>query len=87
MARRLVTISISIALWVTGALLLVGSAGFLFTAVLHRIGSEGWAMSAMLALGLGAAGALTGGLGGWLVSSGWGATNDEEDLNDTMWLG
>ena len=89
MARRIATLISAVMLWILAALLLAGSAGFLFAALVHPLGSEGWRTSATVGAGLILAGALVTGIGAWVVGAGAGhAPDDTTSLDhDTMWLG
>ena len=61
------------------------SAGFLFSAMLHRFGTHDWMTFTAIALGLAAAGAVTIGSGVWLAF-GVGRAGDLEPDDDAMWL-
>ena len=56
MARRLVAISLALVLWAIGGLLLFAAAGSLLSTMVHHVGSDGWLISALLAIGLGVVG-------------------------------
>lgn len=87
MTRRCLTITTTFGLWCVGGLLLSGSAAFLFSAMLHRFGTDGWFMSTFCALGLGGAGSLAVGIGWWLTHRARGPAQDEAFISDdAMWL-
>ncbi|MGZ8581229.1 MAG: hypothetical protein ACXWW9_08095 [Actinomycetota bacterium] len=86
MARRLIAISLALSLWAIGGLLLFVAAGFLFSTMVHHVGSDGWLTSALLAIALGVLGAVIGGMGAWLIASGRTAGPDEIEADDeAMW--
>ena len=87
MARRVAGIVTAIGLWSMGAVLLVGAAGFLFAAVLHRAGSDGWvfATAGTVALSIAAAPCLA--AGWWLASVGHPARSAPMPDDDAMWIG
>lgn len=86
MGRRLLTISLAVLLWVVGALMLVGAAGFAFAVMVHRTGSDGWTTSVVAAIGLAAGGAIIGWTGAWIMSSDRTAPDDDDQLDDaSMW--
>lgn len=85
MARRVLALITMLCLWTIGGLLLTASAGFLFSAMLHRFGTHDWMTFTAIALGLAAAGAVTIGSGLWLAF-GVGRAGDLEPDDDAMWL-
>jgi len=86
MARRLVAISLALVLWAIGGLLLFVAAGALLSTMVHHVGSDGWLISALLAIGLGVVGAVIGGIGAWLIASDRIAGLDETGPDDeAMW--
>ena len=87
MTRRFLAFMVAVGFWCAGGLLLSGSAGFLFSAVLHRIGTDGWFMSALGALVLGGSGSFMLGIGGWLTYRAWNPPRREcLASDDGMWL-
>lgn len=82
----------ALAAWSVGGLMLAGCAGFLFSAVIHPFASSGWITSALFAFGLGAAGVLIAGMGGWLAFRVGAPTHDGAVVDgllvsdDAMWL-
>ena len=87
MARRIAGIVTAIGLWSVGALLLVGAAGFLFAAVLHRAGSDGWVIATAGAILLSTAGTASVGIGWWLASAGDPSPPSPTPDDDAMWIG
>ncbi len=86
MARRVVAISLALVLWAIGGLLLFVAAGALLSTMVHHVGSDGWLISALLAIGLGVVGAVIGGIGAWLIASDRTAGLDETGSDDeAMW--
>lgn len=87
MTRRFLAIVVAVGFWCAGGLLLSGSAGFLFSAVLHRFATDGWIMSALGALVLGGSGSLMVGIGSWLTYRVWNPSRRELVVSDDgMWL-
>ena len=77
----------ALAFWCVGGLLLSGSAAFLFSAVLHRFGTDGWFTSTLGALGLGVSGSAMVGIGCWLTYLAWSPSHDEVLIgDDAMWF-
>jgi len=86
MARRWFAISLATWLWVLGGLSLLVSAAFLFTAIVHHAGSDGWLTSMVLAAVFAAVGASAGATGAWLVTSGWFDREEHAEPDDeAMW--
>lgn len=87
MARRVAGILTTIGLWSMGAVLLIGAAGFLFAAVLHRVGSDGWVIATAGTVVLSLAGTTCLGLGSWLA---WIAEPSRRRTSmpndDAMWI-
>ena len=87
MSRRFLAIIVALSFWCAGGLLLSGSAGFLFAAMVHRIGTDGWFMSTLGAIGLAGSGSFIVGVGCWLTSRVWNPPRRELlASDDTMWL-
>ena len=85
MARRVAGIVTAIGFWSIGAMLLVGAAGALFAATLHRPGSDGWLIATLGTGVLSLAGGASLGIGWWLAvprsPSGRPPVSDDE-----MWI-
>jgi hypothetical protein len=87
MARRLASIVTAIGCWTIGAVLLAGAAGFLFAAVVHPAGSDGWVIAAagMMVLTLAGTGSIA--VGWWLASPGTPTQREPAIDDDAMWIG
>lgn len=87
MARRVAGIVTAIGLWSVGALLLVGAAGFLFAAVVHRAGSDGWVIATAGAIVLSTAGTASVWIGWWFAAAGGQPPRTPAPDDDAMWVG
>ena len=76
----------AVVLFAIGSALLVGCAGFLFLATLHRAGSDGWNTAVLSVLTLGIAGAFLVGCASRLALFTTARSEIELD-DDAMWLG
>ena len=86
MSRRFLAIMVALSFWCAGGLLLSGSAGFLFSALLHRFGTDGWFMSTLCAIGLACSGSFIVGVGCWITSRVWNPPRHELlASDDAMW--
>jgi hypothetical protein len=68
MARRVAGIVTAIGFWSIGTMLLVGAAGFLFAAALHRAGSDGWLIATVGTVALSVTGGVSLAIGWWLAT-------------------
>jgi hypothetical protein len=87
MARRLASIVTAIGCWTIGAVLLAGAAGFLFAAVVHPTGSDGWVFAALgtMVFMLAGTGAIA--VGWWLASPEIPTQREPVIDDDAMWIG
>ena len=87
MARRLAGIVTAIGCWSIGAVLLAGAAGFLFAAVVHPTGSDGWVFAAAGTMVLTLAGTGSIAVGWWLASARIPPRRETVIDDDDMWIG
>lgn len=85
MARRLAGIVTAIGFWSIGTMLLVGAAGFLFAATLHRPCSDGWLIATVGTAVLSLAGGMSLVIGWWLAVPG-SPSGRAPASDDEMWI-